>query len=309
MSRQMWTPRKGDASGWTPRKSAEATAPTAPIILTERGSESVRTVAIPWGITGIPDSPASRAASRRLASSSYRAHGPNAAELPIILTVRSPDTQRARPAAIPWGITGYPGVRHPPGAAELSSKVTDTKDTVAKAAQEAAAAKAAEEAAERASKEAAAAKAAKEAAAKASEEAAAAKAAEEAAAAKAAEEAAAKAAEEAAAAKAAEEAAAAKAAEEARVAELPGLVQAFFAAADDAKIMDGFQRADADGGGSLEMAEIRVVLKELDPSVADDVVQAIFNACDSSGDGHVTLIEFMKAKKNFAKQQRASTTA
>ena len=79
---------------------------------------------------------------------------------------------------------------------------------------------------------------------------------------------------------------------------------AFFAAADDGHILEAFAHADTDGGGALEIAELRTVLQKVNSNVTEEEVAAVFAACDPSGDGHVTLVEFMKAKRRGVKNMK-----
>ena len=72
------------------------------------------------------------------------------------------------------------------------------------------------------------------------------------------------------------------------------------------QILEAFAKADADGGGALEVAELRQVLRTLNSAVTEDEVQAIFARCDPSGDGHVTLAELLKAKRQTGKKKRAA---
>ena len=72
------------------------------------------------------------------------------------------------------------------------------------------------------------------------------------------------------------------------------------------QILEAFAKADADGGGALEVAELRQVLRTLNSAVTEDEVQAIFARCDPSGDGHVTLAELLKAKRQAGKKKGAA---
>ena len=78
----------------------------------------------------------------------------------------------------------------------------------------------------------------------------------------------------------------------------------YFAAIDDSIIVGAFAKADADGSGQLELEEFQKVLQEVTPSLSAEACEAVFRAADPSGDGHVTLLEFMKAKRKAGKKGR-----
>ena len=69
------------------------------------------------------------------------------------------------------------------------------------------------------------------------------------------------------------------------------------ASLDEATIVAAFGRMDTDGSGKLELAELHAVLSELDGAATEADARAVLLACDPSGDGEVSLIELLHAKR------------
>ena len=67
-------------------------------------------------------------------------------------------------------------------------------------------------------------------------------------------------------------------------------------AIDEAAIITAFATADTDGSGGLDFTELNDVLLSLNKNLTDDELRAIYRVCDPNGDGHVTMMEFLKVR-------------
>ena len=67
-------------------------------------------------------------------------------------------------------------------------------------------------------------------------------------------------------------------------------------AIDEAAIITAFATADKDGSGGLDFTELNDVLLSLNNNLTDDELRAIYRVCDPNGDGHVTMMEFLKVR-------------
>ena len=74
---------------------------------------------------------------------------------------------------------------------------------------------------------------------------------------------------------------------------------------DEKVLRDAFEAFDADKSGSIDIEELKKVVKryfEMSKEPADDkkvadISTKIMKACDTSGDGKISLEEFIKAFK------------
>jgi len=74
-------------------------------------------------------------------------------------------------------------------------------------------------------------------------------------------------------------------------------VARLLASVDESAIVEAFSRMDADGSGKIELRELHQVLFELDESISEADARDVAAACDTSGDGHVSLLELLNAKR------------
>ena len=66
---------------------------------------------------------------------------------------------------------------------------------------------------------------------------------------------------------------------------------------DESTIVEAFANADTDKSGFLEIGEMQRVLQNVDSTLTESEMKAVFADCDTSGDGRISLAEFLQAKK------------
>ena len=73
-------------------------------------------------------------------------------------------------------------------------------------------------------------------------------------------------------------------------------------------LIEAFVLTDVDGSGSISLHELRVALRGKS-SMSDQAIDELFAACDLSGDGQMSLLEFLKGSKKLNSRAMGANTS
>merc|ERR1712046_28135 len=72
--------------------------------------------------------------------------------------------------------------------------------------------------------------------------------------------------------------------------------------------IEAFAETDVDGSGALSLQELRAALMQKS-RMSEAAIMDLFGACDVSGDGQISLLEFLKGTKKLAAAGQAASAA